>query len=326
MLRTLSKAAVLCSLALSLWLNPARAADDPATSGQPIRLIVPAPPGGGTDVFARLLAEIAGPKLGREIVVDNRAGAAGAVGVTLLTTAVADGNTLAFVWNGPLTAAPLTLPVTYTTRSYKPLMSIGYSSYVLCAPTGSVTDAKTYINRLKTVGALTYGNDGTGGTMQLAAERVFRKLGAKVQAVPFAGAGDVARNYAAGFVDIYGGSITPILAQVKAGTTKCFLLTGTGRNTALPDAIGLDEIGLEHESTVLWWSLIAPARTRPETLAKLEAVFTQAARSERFRAEMIRQGAVPRILPGAETQAMIEKELVDLERVARDLGLLRFGK
>jgi len=316
LLRVLILAVLCCS--------PAFAQNAPAAP--PIRLIVPAPPGGGTDVFARLLAEIASPMLGREIVVTNMAGAAGAVGVTLLTTAIADGDTLAFVWNGPLTAAPLTLPITYSTSSYKAVMSIGYSTYVLCAPASQVTDSMSYVSALKSQSGLTYGNDGTGGTMQLAAERLFRRLGAKVQAVPFSGAGDVARNFADGFVDIYGGSITPILPQVAAGTAKCFLLTGSGRNGALPDALGLDEIGLEDQSTVLWWSMIAPARTPPERLAELQDIFIQAASSERFRREMVRQGAVPRILGGIQTMDLITKEYADLERVARDLGLLRFGK
>lgn len=316
---------VICSTALLVALClPSAAIDLPP--GQSIRLIVPAPPGGGTDVFARLLAELTGPALGREIVVNNVAGASGAVGVTLLTTAPSDGSTIAFVWNGPLTAAPLTLPVTYTTQSYKAVMSIGYSSYVLCAPADKVADSRAFVDQLKSTVGLTYGNDGSGGTMQLAAERLFRKLGARIQAVPFSGAGEVARNFTDGFIDIYGGSITPILPQVQAGTAKCFLLTAAGRNEAVPDAIGLDELGLEAETTVLWWGLIAPARTPPETLKALQDAFIAAASSERFQQEMQKQGAVSRILGGTETMQLITEESVDLERVARDLGLLRFGK
>jgi tripartite-type tricarboxylate transporter receptor subunit TctC len=315
----------LVTALLALFATLPVAAQQPAAA-PPIRLIVPAPPGGGTDVFARLLAELAGPELGREIVVNNVAGASGAVGVTLLTTAPPDGDTIAFVWNGPLTAAPLTLPVTYSTQSYKAVMSIGYSSYVLCAPADKVGDSGDYISTLKSSVGLTYGNDGSGGTMQLAAERLFRKLGARIQAVPFSGAGEVARNFADGFIDIYGGSITPILGQVKDGKAKCFLLTAAGRNGAVPHALGLDELGLEAETTVLWWGLIAPARTPPETLAALQAAFVAAAASERFQAEMVKQGAVSRILDGAETMDLITAESIDLERVARDLGLLRFGR
>jgi tripartite-type tricarboxylate transporter receptor subunit TctC len=311
-------------LLAQLTFSPTASAAE--TTQSPIRLIVPAPPGGGTDVFARLLAEIAGSLLDREIVVNNVAGASGAVGVTLLTTAAADGDTLAFIWNSPLTAAPLTLPVTYTTQSYKAVMSIGYSSYVLCAPADKVSDSRSFVEGLKKNVGLTYGNDGSGGIMQLAAERLFKKLGARVQAVPFSGAGEVARNFADGFIDIYGGSITPILPYVRDGKAKCFLLTSAGRNPAVPDALGLDELGLEGESTVLWWGLIAPARTPPDLLKKLQDVFIEAASSERFQTEMAKQGAVPRILAGTETMALITQELDGLERVARDLSLLRFGK
>ena len=131
--------------------------------------MVPAPAGGGTDIFARLIAEMVEPVLKQKIVVENKAGAGGSLGVTQITQAQPDGYNLAFVWNSPLTANPQSLQVAYTPDSYRAIISIGYSSYVLCAqPEFPASDARSLIENLKAnSGKYTYGNDGVGGTMQI---------------------------------------------------------------------------------------------------------------------------------------------------------------
>ncbi len=297
----------------------------PAFPTRPISLIVPAPPGGGTDVFARLLGEMVEGALKQKVVIENRAGAGGSLGVTQITTANADGHTLGFIWNSPLTASPQTLAVSYTPDSYRPLLSIGYSSYVLCAqPAFAANNAKEMIEQIKAAnGKLTYGNDGVGGTMQLAAERVFKKLGVKVRAIPFGGAGETAKNFLGGHVDFYGGGLPAIIPHVAAGKAKCLLLTSAKGNDALPKAQGLDAIGLGGEETVLWWGLIAPAKI-PDAVAKqLGQVFAEAANSARFKEAMAKQGAVHRVLDGAATDKLIRTELAAMTDVARDAGIQR---
>lgn len=292
---------------------------------RPITLIVPSPPGGGTDVFARQLAEAVEPILKQKVVVDNRAGGGGTVGTTLVTAAPPDGYTLGFVWNSPLTTSPHSLAVAYTPDSYAAVMSIGYSSYVLCAaPDFPAANARELIAQIKAnPGKFTYGNDGVGGTMQLAAERVFAKLDLKVRPVPFGGAGETARNFLGGHVTFYGGSLPPILPHAAAGKAKCLLLTSAGGNPALPQAAGLADVGLAPEETVLWWGLIAPARTPAPILAKLEAAFSEAANSEKFKEVMAKQGATLRIIGAKEMAALIRSELAALGAVAKAVGIER---
>jgi tripartite-type tricarboxylate transporter receptor subunit TctC len=317
---------ILTFLSCSLYCNIASAGSLAPEDKGPIRLIVPATPGGGTDAFAHVLADMVGPMLGRRIVVDNRPGASGAVGVTLLTAAMPDGNTLAFTWNGPLTASPQSLPVSYGPNSYKALMSIGYSSYTLCARADEVVDPATYLSSLKSRQGLTYSDDGTGGTLQLAAERVFRRIGVRALGIPFSGAGDSARGFDAGFVDIYGGSIAAILPQVRAGTARCFLLTSRDGNPALAGTPGLAAHGLEAEETVLWWGLIAPARTPRSITDPIEAAFVKAAASPEFERVMRDKGAVQQVLSGEDTSRRITEELAAMTDVARDLGLQRMTR
>jgi tripartite-type tricarboxylate transporter receptor subunit TctC len=169
----------------------------------------------------------------------------------------------------------------------------------------------------------TYGNDGVGGTMQLAAERIFQKVGAKVRGVPFGGAGETLRNFLGGHVTIYGGSIPPVAAHVKAGKAKCLLLTSAEGNETLPEAQGLAAIGLQGEATVLWWGLVAPAKMPKPILDALETAFKDAARQPAFVETMKQLGATPKILGSDETAKLIREELAALGGVAKAIGLQR---
>ena len=290
---------------------------------RPITLMVPAPPGGGTDIFARLLAELTEPALKQKVIVENKPGAGGSLGVTQIAAANPDGHTLGFVWNSPLTASPQTLAVSYTPDSYRPLLSIGYSSYVLCAqPNFPASNAKEMIEHLKAnSGKLTYGNDGIGGTMQLAAERVFKKVGVRVRAIPFGGAGETAKNFLGGHVDFYGGSLPPIIAHAQAGKAKCLLLTSAADNAALPTAQGLDALGLGAEETVLWWGLIAPAKLPDALATQIEKAFRDAASNDKFKDMMAKQGAIHRLLDGTATDKLIRTELAAMTDVAKAAGI-----
>jgi tripartite-type tricarboxylate transporter receptor subunit TctC len=290
---------------------------------RPVTLIVPAPPGGGTDVFARQLAEMVEPVIKQKIVIENKAGAGGTLGTTQLVAAKPDGYTLGFIWNSPLTASPHTLKLSYTPDNYRALMSIGYSSYVICAqPNFPAANMAEFVAHLKAnPGKFTYGNDGVGGTMQLAAERIFRKLGTRVRAIPFSGAGETAKNFLGGHVDFYGGSLPPIIPHVKAGKAKCLMLTSSGDNEALPDTKGLSSIGLGNEETVLWWGLFAPAGLPDPLAATIEKAFFDAASTPKFKEAMEKLGGVQRVLDGKKTGELVREELAALAEVAEALGL-----
>lgn len=315
--------AVALAAVLALGLAGAAAAQN--FPNRPITLIVPAPPGGGTDVFARALGEIVEGALRQKVVIENRAGGGGTLGVTQVVAARPDGHTLGFIWNSPLTTSPHSLQVAYTPQNYRAIMSIGFSSYVLCTrPDFPAGNAAEFIARLKEPNArYTYGNDGVGGTMQLAAERIFAATGVKMRGIPFGGAGETARNFLGGHVDVYGGSLPPILPHVQAGAAKCLLLTSAEGNPALPGAQGLNAINAGSEETVLWWGLIAPANTPEPVVAQLEKAFMEAASSDRFREILDRQGATQRVLDGRATAELIRTELEALGKVARSLGIER---
>ncbi len=311
---------------LSMVAAPwAMAADFPSKS---ITMIVPAAPGGGTDTFGRKVAEAAEKILKQQITVENRGGGSGTVGVTQVLTAKPDGYTIGFVWNSPITTIPHSLEVPYTKSDYSALMSIGYSSYVMCvAPDFPASNGAEFIEALKkSPGKYTVGNDGVGGTMQLAGERIFARAGVKVRHVPFKGAGDTAKNFLGGHIDVYGGSIPPIQQHARAGKAKCLLLTSAERNDALPEASGLKDIGMESEETVLWWGLIVPAKTPTAVQKTLEAAFLQAAATADVKQIMDNKGATNKPVDAVQTNKLIVTEYAALEKVAKSIGLQKSAK
>lgn len=317
----MKQAFVLGTLAAALAVGAqVHAADFPTKS---ITVIVPASPGGGTDTFGRKVAEQAEKDLGQAINVENRGGGSGSVGMAQVVIAKPDGYTVGFVWNSPITTIPHSLNVPYQQSDYSALMSIGYSSYVICAqPDFPANTGQEMLDELKkNPGKYTIGNDGVGGTMQLASERIFQKAGIKVRQVPFKGAGDTAKNFLGGHIDLYGGSIPPIQQHAKAGKAKCLLLTSADRNAAMPQASGLADVGMADDETVLWWGLVVPAKTPEAVKARLETAFMKAAATDAVKEIMANKGAVNRPLNAEQTNKLIASEYAALEQVAKSIGL-----
>ena len=310
----------ICAL-VCVETGAARAADTYPKG--PIRVIVPTPPGGGADTFARLTAQAVEPILHTSVIVENRPGAGGTIGTGVVARANPDGYTLAFVWNGPLTTTPNTTKVSYTRDSYTPIIEIGYASYVMCvAPTFPAQDAKEFIAELKrNPGKYTYGNDGAGGTMQLAAERIFAHFGIKQVAIPFKGSGETLQAFLGHQVDIFGGSLQPILPYMKNGTAKCLLLTSAADNPQAPQASGLDAIGAQGLDTGLWYALIGPQGLPPGIVETLYRAYRQAAQAPAVLAAMKLNGTTPGTHDPKETKAMIAREYEALHEVAERLGL-----
>ena len=279
-------------LALSFVLAPAALAAD-AFPSKPIQVIIPTKPGGGTDITGRTLAEEAGKILGQKVVIVNKPGAGGSIGVAQLVQAEPDGHTIGYVWNAPLTILPHTLSVPYDTEAIVPITQVtGGAPLVYCVasdfPAGPGMEFVEHVRA--NPGKYTYGTDGVGSTVQLAGERLFGPLGMELRAIPFSGAGETKKNFLGGHVDIYGGSIAPILGNVKEGSAKCVIVTTAERNAALPDAASAGDLGLAENATELWRGLIGPPGLPADRVAVLQEAFAQAIRSDTFQAFIQKRG------------------------------------
>jgi len=296
-----------------------------ASAADTIKLIVPTAPGGGTDGFFRYLAKEADHYLGATLVVVNVAGAGGTIGVTQMVRSTPNDPTLAGVWLSPITVSPHTMNVSYTLDDYIPVVQLTSAPYVLCvAPDFPASDGPSFIEQLKkSPDKYTFGTDGVGGPGQLATERVFRALGISQRDIPFKGAGETVLAFLGGQIDIYVGSIPPVLPYTKGkeAKAKCLLLTSAKRVSSLPSASGLGDIGVPEQETLLWRAVIAPKYTSPERVAELADAFEKAANSPEVRKFVESAGEEILIKKGDELKNSIRNEYEALGKVARSLNL-----
>ena len=312
-------------LAVACLLAMAFASAQEIFPSRPIEIIVPTAAGGGTDIAFRLLAEIAEPKLGQKVIVSNKVGGGGMIGMSSIVRAKPDGYTLGGLWNAPLTMTPHMQPAPYSPNDYATLTLADSAATIFCTkPDFPANSGKEFIEHLKmNPGKYTYGNDGVGGTLHLAAERIFSKVGVKARPVPFGGAGETLKSFLGGHIDLYAGSITPILPYLKDGQAKCLLVTTAKRVPSVPQAASLTDIGVPEAQTILWHGLIAPKGIPPERMAILENAFREAARSEKFRQYMESRGIEIEASSAAEFRKLIDTEYVAMGEVMKSLGLAK---
>jgi tripartite-type tricarboxylate transporter receptor subunit TctC len=292
---------------------------------RPIEIVVPAAVGGGNDITSRILAEIMEPTLGQKLVVLNKPGAAGAFGMAAILQAKPDGYTVGSIWNAPLTMAPHLQSTLPKPGEYTPILLYTSSPTILCVKAAfPASDGKGFVEELrKNPNKYTYGNDGVGGVLHLATERVFLKLGVKARPVPFGGAGETLKNFLGDHIDIYGGSILPVLPYAKDKSAKCLMVTSAERNAAVPDAAGLAELGAPGEATALWRGMIAPKGLPADRLALLQKAFSDAALSPRFREFMQQRGEEAKGTSSAEFRELIFTEYEAMGKVMVAIGLLK---
>jgi tripartite-type tricarboxylate transporter receptor subunit TctC len=253
------------TVAVGLAAAPAMAQPYPA---KPVHFIVPYPPGGNTDIVARLYAEKLSQRLGQPVVIDNRGGAAGTLGVGIASKAPNDGYTIVIGDLGSMVIAPLANPaVPYTYKDLAPVGVLANVSIVVSAnpksPDKSIGD---FLARAKAQpGRLTYGTSGVGAPSHLAMEHLRAMTGVDILHVPFKGGAQAVAGLLGEQVDIVVDGAA--MAQVKAGKLKALAVTGP-RLAALPDVPGIGET-VNGFSFTNWWGVLAPAGTPPDVIRRL---------------------------------------------------------
>lgn len=288
-----------------------------------IELTIPAGAGGGTDTSARKLAILLEEALGQSIAVLNVSGSGGSVGATQFMQAKPDGYSLFATWNSPLTTVPQVQDVAYSLDSFTPIASTSETAYTLCVmadfpgTTGEAFLAELAANP----GKYTYANDGIGGTMQLAAERIFQEKGIDALAIPFGGAKESLQNFLGGHVDIYGGSISTVLPHVEAGTAVCPIVTSAADVAALPGASGLEALGMGDKETLLWRAILGPKDLDPAIVSKLADIIETAVNDPGYVEFLATKGETPNVVKGDDLGARLQSEFDGLAAVSKALGL-----
>ena len=288
-----------------------------------IELTIPAGAGGGTDTSARKLAILLEEKLGTSIAVLNVGGGGGSVGASQFMQAKPDGYALFATWNSPLTTVPQVQDVAYSLDSFTPIASTSETAYTLCVKTDfPATTGAEFLGELEAnPGKYTYGNDGIGGTMQLAAERIFQAKGIDAIAIPFGGAGETLQNFLGGHVDIYGGSISTVLPYVESGEAKCPIVRSAADVPALEGASGLESLGLADKETLLWRAILGPKDLDPAIVVKLGDVIEEAVNDPGYVESLATKGEMPNVVRGEALGARLKSEYDALAEVSKALGL-----
>jgi len=304
------------TLAIAMVLNTAASAQ--TYPSRPITMVVPFPPGGNTDIMARALQNELGKALGQTVVVLNKGGAAGTIGVNELLKAQPDGYTLALTPNNPLTAQPHLQKLAYGFDSFTYICLTYYTPYVLIA--GPQAPFKTFNEFLAFAKAkpenLVYGHPGVASQPHLGMLAVLKAIGADALGVPFQGAGPMSHALLSGTVM----AITETPSVARASNLPVLAALANERIPALPDVPTMRELGYPAESFTAG-GLIAPANTASGAVAVLEKACAQATAAEEYKTILDRLNATPRYLPGAQFRKMFEEDSVRSADAIRGAGL-----
>ncbi len=249
-------------------LRPARWRN-PNYPTKPIRLIVPFPPGGGTDIVARVISARATESLGQSVVVDNRPGGGGTIGAETAVRAHPDGYTLAMV-----SASYATNPALYRlpydpVKDIQPIVMIGQSGWVLALnPTVPLKSIKEFIAYNKAnPGKLNYGSTGTGGATHLATELFDLMAGTKMTHIPYKGTGPALNDLIGGQIQVMFAAMPSAIPQAKAGRLRAVGVTTLKRVEALPDIPPIAEVVPGYEA-VTWYGILGPKGLPREVVSR----------------------------------------------------------
>ena len=291
-----------------------------AYPARPVRLIIPFPPGGSNDVVGRAVAQQLGERLGQPVLVDNRGGAGGTIGINAAAKSPADGYTMLMVSVGfPVSIALRQLPED-ALRWFDPVATIGTGPSLLVVPTS--LPAKTTQDLIALAkakpGTLNAAAAGVGSFQHLATELFRLEAGIDIVIVQYKGGGPALTDTIAGVVQMNVGSAVQNVPQVRSGKLRALGVGGPNRLAALPDVPTFAEAGLPGATAANWWGIVAPAGTPAEATRRLGEAIAAVVDSAELRARFEREGAEPLHMTPREFAAHIEAETRKWTRVVRD--------
>jgi tripartite-type tricarboxylate transporter receptor subunit TctC len=266
---------------------------------QPVKLVVGFPPGGGGDLYGRMIAHAMGKTLGQPVVVDNRAGAGGNIAADLVAKARPDGYTILLAMSGNLAVSPA---IKSQAIPYKVPADFAPIGLILEAPHGLFVahgsrfkSAREMLAAAKTQ-KLSFASTGTGGAAHIGMEMVKQAAGVSMLHVPYKGSGPAITDMLGGQVDSFFATASPLIAQVRQGQLRLLAITGDKRSPALPEVPTFKEIGVNVPVTQ-WYGLVAPAGTPDAVLKHLSMHLSRALATPEVRDAIRRDAAMEHDLP-----------------------------
>ena len=289
-----------------------------------IQLIVPFAPGGAVDAVARVLATPLAAGLGKPMVIDNRGGAGGVIGMEAAARAPADGHTVLLAHSG-LTA----MPGLYRKLSFDPVKDFDgvitavSGNYMLAvsaaAPFTSVAELVAYAKA--NPGKLSYASAGVGSTIHLASEFFKRAAGIDILHVPYKGAAQATTDLIGGQIQMMIGPINNIQPLATAGKIRALAVTSAARSPLAPDVPTIAESGLPGFEVIGWYGFAVPAGTPPAAIAKLNAETNRVLTSDEVIAQFRKQGYEPVGDTPDQSSARIKADVAQWTKIIREAGI-----
>ena len=296
----------------------------PAYPNKPIRLIVPFPAGGSVDVTSRALAQKLSEQLGQQVIVDNRPGAGGNIGMDAVAKSASDGYTLGM---GALSTHAVN-PALFAKMPYDAVKDFAPVSLVVVTPNVLVTnpqalpanDIAGIVAAAKASGKINCASGSNGSAGHLGCELFKLATGAPVTHVPYRGGGPAMTDLLGGQVQMMFDNMASAMPQIKAGKLKAFAVTTPTRSALAPELPTMAEAGVRDFDVFTWWGLFAPAGTAPEIVKRLSVEVGKALAAPDLREKWLASGAEPSASTPEEFRTFIGKELPKYARIVKESG------
>ena len=320
--RWLAAALLAAGCALAPAAATARAALWPA---KPIRLVVPFTPGGVTDTSARVVADFLGRRLGQQVVVDNKPGASGNIGMALVKDAAPDGYTLALAFDGTMVINPhVFAKVPFDTlKDFTPIGKIGNATLVLVAhPDAPVKTLADLVAASKsTPGGLSFGTSGTGGTPHIAGELLKMRTGANLTHVPYKGGGQALTDVVGGSIPLVYTAVAGAHGFIKNGKVRALGVSSARRSSALPEVPTFAEAGIPDFVVDSWVGLLAPAQLPPAVATRLTTELNAVLNDPEAREKLRLLGIEASPAAASQFRDEMARDLVRYEQVVKAAGI-----
>ena len=287
-----------------------------------VTIVVPFPPGGGTDAGARLIAQKLSTRWGQSVIIDNKAGASGMVGSEFVSRAKPDGYTLLIGNIGTFSINPsLYKKMPYDPdKAFAPISMIAELPYfLLVTPSMKVNNIKELIAYAKAnPGSVTYASSGSGSGPHLAGEMFEKAAGLDMMHIPYKGGGPAAADVMAGHVNMYFSTVLESIGSVKSGKLKALGTSSLVRSPALPELPTIAESGITGFDAASWIGIVAPAGTSQALVDKIAADIKAAVLDQDTKQTLIQQGATPMPLTPPAFKARIDSDRARYAKVIKD--------
>ena len=290
-----------------------------------IRIVVTSPPGGSQDFLARLLAQSLAPALGQTVLVDNRTGASGAIGIDYVAKAAPDGYTLLLGAAGPIAIVPTlkkNLPFD-PVRDFAPITLVAAGPFALVVhPSVPARSLKELIAVAKTrPGVLNYGSSGAGASPHLAMELFKSMSGIDLVHVPYKGVGPALTDLIGGQIDAMIADVHLVAPHARSGRLRVLAVTSTDRSSVIPAAPTVSEAGVAGYSAGTWFGLFAPAKTPAEIVARLNEECRKILGDASLRERLSTQGIMPQPSSPEQLRAHLRSEIAKWRKVVERAGI-----